>query len=112
MPELRTVLVIAPPLLADLIRRVLSVRVSVSVLVEIAEPGDASERLRKLDPDVVIIGSTSAAWPPAAVAAAPHARVLSLSPDLSHILGPDADDVVPFTPDALANRLRDILAAI
>ncbi len=111
MPEHRTVLVIAPPLLADLIRHVLIGRVGGSVLVEIAEPADASERLRELDPDVVIIGPVSAVWPLAAAAVA-HARVLSLSPDLSHILGPDADDIAPFTPDALADRLRDILAAI
>jgi hypothetical protein len=112
MPELRTVLVIAAPLLADLVRRVLTGRVSASVIVEIASPADASERLRELDPDVVIIGPVSAARPLAAAAAAAHARVLSLSSDLSHILGPDADDIAPFTPDALANRLRDILTAI
>src|SRR5271167_2410720 len=90
MPELRTVLVIAPPLLADLIRRVLTNRCSVSVLVGIAEPADASKRLHELQPDVVIIGPASAPSPLPPAAAAPQARVLTISPDLSHILGPDA----------------------
>jgi hypothetical protein len=112
MPEHRTVLVIAPLLLADLIRHVLIGRVGGTVLVEIAEPADANERLRKLNPDVVIIGPLSAAWHLAAAAATQHPRVLSLSPDLGQILGPDTDDIAPFTPETLANRLREILAAI
>jgi hypothetical protein len=111
MPEHRTVLVIAPPLLADLIRQVLIGRVGASVLVEIAEPAAARERMRELDPDVVIVGPVGAAAL-AAAPAPPHARVLSLSQDLSRILGPDADDIAPFTPDTLASRLRDILATI
>ena len=110
MPELRTVLVIAPPLLADLIRRALSDRVEKSIRIEVAAPAEASERLLDVDPDVVIAGPLSASSP--SVAGPPRARVLSLSADLDLILGPNMDDVAPFTPDALAARLRDILARI
>jgi hypothetical protein len=112
MPELRTVLVIAPPLLADLIRRVLTDRVTVSILPEIADPTDIGGRLRELAPDIVIVGPVGAASSLVAESAPSHTRVLFLSADLTHILGPNPGDIAPFAPETLAARLRDILITI
>lgn len=109
MAELRTVLVIAPPLLADLIARVLTKRVDKSVKVEVAAPAEAGGRLSEVDPDVVITGPVRAT---SSFVVPPGVRVLSLSADLGHILGPNVDDIVEFTPDALAVRLIDILITI
>ena len=109
MPELRAVLVTAPPLLADLIRRVLAGRVGLSIVAEIADPEIAVLRLRDLAPDIVIIGPAGNA--PAFDAALvrsllPQARVFALSADLMRLFGPGQDDESEFTPDALADRLR------
>jgi hypothetical protein len=109
MAEVRIVLVIAPPLLADLIKRVLTDGVDKSVKVEVAAPAEASRRLSEVGPDVVIKGLVRAT---SSFVVPPSARVLSLSADLGHILGPNADDIVEFTPDALVARLIDTLITI
>jgi hypothetical protein len=109
MAKVRTVLVIAPPLLADLIRRVLTDRVDKSVKVEVASPAETSRRLSEVDPDVVIKGPARAI---SSFVAPPRVRVLSLSADLGDILGPNADDIIEFTPDALVTRLIETLIPI
>jgi DNA-binding NarL/FixJ family response regulator len=109
VPELRAVLVTAPPLLADLIRGVLAGRVGLSVVAEIADPKIAAVRLRDLAPDVVIIGpaANAPAFDAALVRALlPQARVFALSADLTRLFGPGQDDDSEFTPDTLADRLR------
>jgi hypothetical protein len=112
VPELRTVLVVAPALLADLIRRVLTDRVAISILPEFADPADIGARLRDLAPDIVIVGPVGAVHALDAASAASRTRVLILSADLTNIIGPDPGDIAPFTPETLAARVRDILAAI
>lgn len=109
MPELRAVLVTVPPLLADLTRRVLTGRVGLSIVAEIADPQIAALSLRDLAPDVVIIGPAADHEPLSAAlvrSMLPHARVLALSADLTQLLGPGQDDVDEFTPETLADRLR------
>ncbi len=109
MPELRAVLVTVPPMLADLIGHVLTSRVGLPIICEIADPEGAAESLRDLAPDVVIIGPTTHAQPLSAAGVRtmlPHARVLTLSADLSRLFGPGEDDVAEFTPDTLADCLR------
>jgi chemotaxis response regulator CheB len=109
VPELRVLLVTVPPMLADLVGRVLTSRVGLSIISEIAEPGATVESLRNLAPDVVIIGPTTNAQPLSAAVVRgtlPHARVLTLSADLSRLFGPGEDDVAEFTPDTLADCLR------
>jgi DNA-binding NarL/FixJ family response regulator len=108
VPGLRAVLVTVPHLLADLIRHVLTSRAALCVVAELADPEGGIESLAKLAPDVVIIGLTGNAQPldTAAVRTLlPQATVLVLSADLTQLMGPGEDDVVEFTPDALADRL-------
>ena len=112
MPELRTVLVVAPTLLADLIRRVLADRVAITILPEFADPAEISDRLRNLAPDIVIIGPARAVPLLDAESTPTGTRVLSLSADLTNIIGPGPHDIAPFTPEILAARVRDILAEI
>jgi AmiR/NasT family two-component response regulator len=105
---MRAVLVTVPPLLADITRHVLS-RTGVSIIAEIADTAISAKRLRNLAPDVVIIGPQTDARPLSAAlvrSMLPHARVLTLSADLSRILGPGEDDVHEFTPETLADCLR------
>jgi hypothetical protein len=80
-----------PPLLADLIRRIAAARG-----LTLAETADSAAA------DVIILGP--AATPPPAG----PLTVLAISPDLSRITGPGPADSTPFTPDALADRLREI----
>jgi hypothetical protein len=112
VPELRTVLVIAPPLLADLIRRVLTERIDVLIVPEIADPADIGDRLRELAPDFVIVGPVGAVPLLDAASMPSGTLVLSLSADLTHILGPNPGDIAVFTPETLAACVRDTLAAI
>jgi DNA-binding NarL/FixJ family response regulator len=109
VPGLRGVLVTVPHLLADIIRHVLTSRAGLCIVAEIADPESASKRLCELAPDVVIIGFSGIAQPlnAAAVRALlPHATVLVLSADLTQLLGPGENDIVEFTADTLAARLR------
>jgi hypothetical protein len=116
--EFRAVLVMVPPLLADLIRHVVASRVEASVFAlsiveEISDPTDIGPRLRALDPDIVIVGPAGAALLiDAAAIVPPRARVLTLSADLARILGPGKGESVAFTPEVLAGSLRNILRTI
>jgi DNA-binding NarL/FixJ family response regulator len=109
VPGLRAVLVALPPFLADIIRRVLTIRAGLLIIAEIANPEGAIQRLRELAPDVVVVGPAGAArrLDVAAIRATlPQARVLALSEDLTRLLGPDEDEIAEFTADALVERLR------
>ena len=115
--EFRAVLVMVPPLLADLIRHVVASRAeasgfALSIVAEICNPTDIGERLRELDPDIVIVGSAGAALLIDAAAIVPRARVLTLSADLARILGPGKGESVAFTPEVLVESLRNILQTI
>jgi len=117
VPEFRAVLVTVPPLLADLIRHVLMSRIeasgfALSIVAEICDLTNIGERLRALDPDVVIVGPVGTVSPMDAIVLLPRARVLTLSADLTHILGPGAGEIAPFTPDTLAERLLSVLRTI
>ena len=107
MRGFRAVLVTVPPLLADLIRHVLTNRAALVIVAELTEPASAYARLRALAPDVVIIGPASGTPVDAALVRAmlPGARVLVLSADLTQLLGPGEDDIDAFTPGTLAARL-------
>jgi hypothetical protein len=108
--EVRVALVAVPPFLADLIRRVVATRAGTARLI-IEEIGDSGESPSGLPPAIVILGPAAAApWvgPPLP----PAARVLSLSPDLTRLLGPGQGDSAPLTPDVLAERLSDIAQSI
>jgi len=83
-------LVNVPPLLADMIRRVVAARAGITLTETAAEA------------DVIIFGPNAAPPPPGPV------PVLKISPDLSHITGPNSADPVPFTPKNLAASLRRI----
>jgi len=85
-----------PPLLADLIRRAAAARGL--TLAETAETAAA---------DVIISGP--AAPPPPPPSPVP---ILTISPDLTRISGPNPADPVPFTPETLATLLRKIAAKI
>jgi hypothetical protein len=115
--EFRAVLVMVPPLLADLIRHVVASRAeasgfALSIVAEICNPTNIGERLRRLDPDIVIVGSAGAASLIGAAVIVPRARVLTLSADLAHIHGPGKGESVAFTPEVLAESLRNILQTI
>jgi len=116
VPELRVVLVMVPPLLADLIRHALAARfpaagaIQLSVSTATGDPAEIGLSISPLVPHVAILGAGAGdvgltGWPSGV-------RVLTLSPDLSQILGPDPDDREPLTPDGLARRLRDISQTI
>jgi hypothetical protein len=115
--QLRAVLVMVPPLLADLIRQVVASRaenlgVALSIIGEFDDSRDIDARLDLLAPDLVIFGTEVAASSAAPAAAAPERRLLTLSSDLAWVLGPNEGDVVPLTPDSLAHLLGDILQSI
>jgi hypothetical protein len=117
MRELRTVLVMVSPLLAGLVRYVVAARIEQSDarLVIIAETSDLQnlpDRLGAIDPDLVIIGPARVTSQRIAASAAAHTRVLTMSTNLGQVLGPGPTDVVAFTPDALTQRLRDMLQEI
>ena len=116
MPELRVVLVMVPPLLADLIRHALAARfpaagaIQLSVSTATGDPRDIGWSISPRMHHVAILGPGAGdlhrtAWPSGVT-------VLTLSPDLSQILGPDPADREPLTPDGLARRLRDISETI
>ena len=109
MPALRAVLVMVPPLLADLIRHVLTGRIDQIIVAEARDPADAARMLRDVPPDIVILGPHGTAGlpdPQAVRALLPRARVLALSADLAQLLGPEEGEVCTFTPDTLAGRVR------
>ena len=105
---LRAVLVTVPPLLAELIRYVLTTRADVRSVVDLTDHETVPEQLRELAPEIVIIGLANAG---SAISAAsvrmelPDSCVLTLSADLKLLFGPGDDDVAVFTPDTLASRL-------
>ena len=103
----RAVLMTVPPLLADLIRHVLTQRAALDIVAELSDPAAAYTQLRTLDPDVVIIGPSSGQPIDVALVRGmlPQARVLVLSTDLTQLLGPGDGDIETFTPDTLAARL-------
>jgi DNA-binding NarL/FixJ family response regulator len=100
----RAVLVTVPPLLADLIRHVLTSRAALVIVAELTDPVSAYARLRALAPDVVILGPARGTPPVDAVlvrAMLPGVCVLALSADLTQLHGPGEEDIDAFTPDTL-----------
>ena len=113
MRELRTVLVMVPPLLAGLVRRVVAARFEqadahFTIVAETSDLNDFAGLLRAIDTDVVIIGAAGVASKLVEASIPVHARVLTLSSNLNQVLGPGPADVAPFTPDTLAQRLLNI----
>ena len=114
MPEFRVVLVMMPPLMVDLIRHVVAARCeSIGAgqlrIIEIREYGDDPAGA---SPDIVILGPTAARGPWAGPPLPPRARVLTLSSGFTRLFGPEPGDGVPFTADALAERLQEIMRTI
>lgn len=126
MPELRIILVMGPPLLADLIRHVVTAKfqarsiaaevqtgprgahVAYAVTAEVCDIKQLRERVAEVDPHVIILGATAAAALGSNLVQASGPRVLSLSADLAQIRGPAEAEVNPLTPD----RVADLLLAI
>jgi hypothetical protein len=110
--ELRVVLVMKP-LLAELIRQVVvsrtaSLGVHLSIVVELEGSRSIDAALRAPDRSVVIIGPLSGDSQQFVAPMGSRVRVLTLSADLTHVLGPRPGCLVPLTPDGLAKVLRDI----
>ena len=109
MPECRAFFVAVPPFLTDLARHVMTSRAGLSIIAEIADPEIAAKYLLDLAPDVVIIGPAANARNLNAAGVhlmLPRAKVLALSADFTQLFGPGEDDVAGFTPDTLADCLR------
>jgi hypothetical protein len=106
--ELRAVLLRVPPLLADLIRRVVFSRleqagIRLSIIAEFPDIDDIGDRLSTLAPDIVI--EREAAGGASPYGSLPSsARVVTLSEDLSHIRS-YGEDATALTPDSLAAAL-------
>jgi hypothetical protein len=112
--ELRTVLVIAPPLLADVIRSVVSTRFTqhgdeLSVVTATSDFTALAGRLLAIDPAVVVIWPAGTAAQLLASSILPRTPVLTLSANLRVISGPGSTGMAILTPDSLAARLRDAL---
>jgi len=110
--ELRTALVLVPQLLADLMRHVVAARaekvgVILSIIAEIDDCAQINERLSMLAPDLIIFGP-SAGIARDSIILPPGTRMLTLTHDLSRVLGPREGESAPLTPDFLAQCLRDI----
>ena len=109
MSALRTVLVMARPLLTDIIKCVLDGRAALSVIPEIVDSQTATRYLRELGPAVVILGPAATARDLNAARVRfmlPHATVLALSADLTQLLGPGEDDVREFTLETLVDSIH------
>ena len=108
--EIRAALVGVPPLLADLIRRVIAGRpelsqVRVSIFPEINDLADLAAPLCRLQPDLAIFGQTAATTELTTRLAQLSVRVLVLSADLTHICGSGPEDVEVLTPESLTTAL-------
>ncbi len=117
MRELKTVLVMVSPLLADLIRYVAESRIKqpharLSIIAQISDLAHLPRELRDMKPDLVIFGPASEAAQRAAASMTARFRVLTLSANLSSVSGPGAEDIDSLTLDTLTRRLRDILQEI
>jgi hypothetical protein len=100
-------MVVVPPLLADLIRHGLGSRIVGVTFTQLADLEDAYTRLRRVGADVIIIGpSVRKADATLIQELVPRAQVLTVSADLSQFVDLCTGEIAPFTPDALADRLR------
>lgn len=109
MREVRVLLAITPPFLADLVRAVLATRLEeAGYALTIVDERDANAQRRRDPPpapDVVIIGPLSAVAP----ADTPHSRLLRLSPTLEYIHSPGDAGPAPLTADELGARVLEIV---
>ena len=78
--------------------------VTLTIVAEIGDGTDLDQRLRKLGPDLVIVGQVDAARLPAGLVPAP-VQAVGLSADLTRLLGPEPDDAAELTPTNLAAAL-------
>jgi hypothetical protein len=100
-------MVVVSPLLADLIRHGLASRIDAVTVAEFSDLQDACTRLRDIDADVVIVGPSAPQVDAALIRPiVPRAQVLTVAADLSQIVDLDTGEAAPFTPGALADRLR------
>jgi hypothetical protein len=98
-------MIMVPRLLADLVRQGLSSRVGGATVSEVADLQHA--RLREINPNIVIIGSSARSADTALIRTVlPHARLLTVSSDLSRLIDLDSGENEALTSDALAARLR------
>ena len=130
MPELRIILVMVTPLLADLIRHVVTARFqerglearvraapgvsrdAYAITAEVCDIEHLRARVAVVDPHVIILGAAAAAALGPDLVQAPGVRVLSLSADLAQIRGPADAEVNPLTPDRVADLLLAIAQSI
>jgi hypothetical protein len=131
LPVLRVILVRIPPLLADLIRQVVDSRFERHRAEQLAQGRSKAPRvvftstvdIKEINalarsvsgaglpgPHVIILGPTTALG---TMSAQPGmVQVLSLSPDLTRIEGPEEGMTYPLTPDVLADLLLAIAEKI
>jgi hypothetical protein len=113
MPELRAALVMVPPLLTDLITATLIPRLAASglqLLVFTVPAAAAPSTITSgfTAADLAILGPGAGARAIAGTLFSPATPMLALSADLSRLLGPAPGESAPFTPEILAERLRDL----
>jgi hypothetical protein len=104
--RLRIAMVGVRPLLADLIRHGLDSRIGGATFIELSDLQHAYTCLHEIAAEVVIVGPSAAAQATLIQRLLPRALVLTISPNLSRLIGLDRAEPAPFTLDELADRLR------
>jgi hypothetical protein len=105
-----------PPLLADMLRHAAASHLGadgivLSIITDIDESCDINEKLGRVSPDLIILGPRVASL--ALDKGLPvRIRKLTLSSDLTQILGPEESESDPLTPASFADRLREIARSI
>jgi DNA-binding NarL/FixJ family response regulator len=109
----RAVIITMSPLLADIFRELLSPQVAIEVVAEIGHDGPLEQRLRALQPDLVLIGLRSGEADGIAlsvVMALPHAKVIAFSSDARHAyvykMRPHRTELNDVSKDALLAILK------
>ena len=118
--EIRAVLGMVPPLLADMIRQVVAARAAnlgaaLHIVAEIDDFTNIGARLDAHRPHLMILGPCATALTPsirAQIYLRTELRVLTLSSDLAQVLGPNVADCAPLTPDSLAQLVLEISQSI
>jgi hypothetical protein len=106
--ELRVVLFMIPPLLAELIQRVVAPRLEaagahLSIVAALQQSADIAARLNDLAPHAIIATQDGARLLPSG-----QTRLLTLSVDLRRIFGPKPEDVALLTAESLSGRLLEV----
>lgn len=110
----RAVIVAMSPLLADIFRELLCPQVAIEIVAEIGRHGPFEERLRAIQPDLVLIGlrrGESDGMALSALTALPHGKVIAFSSDARHayvyqLTRPHRTELSDVSKDALLAILK------